>query len=137
MTLNQPITRGGEGGFTLIEVLLTVVILSVGLVLILRTFLTTLHTLQRTEEAAVVSLLLEEKMEAIKLQAAQEEGLALGVDSGKWAPSKTKTYDWKLGVSPSGVDEKLNEVRLDISWKQGKSPRRLFATTYLENKEEQ
>lgn len=133
--------RTGSKGFTLIEIMLAVLILSFGLVLVLRSFATALDGLKRSENVKAASYLLEEKMEDIKEKAKEEGGIVKGNSSGKFGNNdytdlKTDYTDhrWDLSVKQSGVDEDLNEVELVISWQEGKNKRSLFATTYLENK---
>lgn len=121
-------------GFTLIEIMFAVVILSFGLVLVLRSFATTLEGLKRSENVKEASYLLEEKMEEIKEKAKEEAGIVKGNSSGEFGQDY-KGYNWNLSVSPSDVDEILNEVKLVISWLEGKNQRSLFATTYLENQD--
>jgi len=135
-------SRTGSKGFTLIEIMLAVLILSFGLVMVLRSFATALDGLKRVEFVKVASYLLEEKMEDIKEKAREEKGIARGASSGEFRKSdytdlKTDYTDhrWDLSVKQSGVDEDLNEVELVISWQEGKNKRSLFAATYLENQD--
>jgi len=118
-------------GFTLIEIMFAVVILSFGLVLVLRSFATSLEGLKRAERVKFSSCLLEEKMEEIKEKAREEGGIAKGSFSGELS----QDYKWSLNVGQSDVGEDLNEIKLAISWQEGKNQRGIFATTYLENKE--
>lgn len=127
--------RIGSKGFTLIEIMFAVVILSFGLVLVLRSFATALDGIKRTENIKVASYLLEEKMEGIKEGVKEENGIARGESSGELGNADYTDYRWSLNVMPSAVDEDLNEVKLEILWIEGKNQRSLFATTYLEDKE--
>lgn len=127
-------SRTGNRGFTLIEIMLAVVILSFGLVLVLRSFATALDGITRSENVKAASYLLEEKMEEIKEKAKEEDGIKRGASSGQFTVLTPRRCEWSLEVVPSGVDEDLNEVKLEISWQEGKSKRSLFGTTYLENK---
>jgi len=121
---------GTKRGFTLIEIMFAVVILSFGLVLVLRSFAVALEGLQRSENVKVASYLLEEKMEEINEKAKEEGGIAKGTSSGEFDNTDCK---WGLNVWQSDVDEDLNEVELEILWAEGKNKRSLFATTYLES----
>jgi prepilin-type N-terminal cleavage/methylation domain-containing protein len=127
--------RTGSKGFTLIEIMLAVLILSFGLVLVLRSFATALDGLKRSENVKVASYLLEEKMEDIKEKAREGGGVTEGYSSGEVTISTPRECKWSIEVVPSGVDENLNKVELVISWTEGKSKRSLFATTYLENQD--
>jgi len=123
---------GSKQGFTLIEIMFAVVILSFGLVLVLRSFATTLEGMKRSENVKAASYLLEEKMEEVKEKAKEEEGISRGTASGEFDSTDCK---WSLSVKQSDVDEDLNEAELEISWTEGKNQRSIFATTYLENKD--
>jgi len=122
-------------GFTFIEIMFAVVILSFGLVLVLRSFATTLEGIKRSENVKIASYFLEEKMEEIKEKAKEENGIARGESSGEFTILTPRRCKWSLEVAPSGVDEDLNEAELVISWTEGKNQRSIFATTYLENKD--
>ncbi|TSA56658.1 type II secretion system protein [bacterium] len=136
-------------GFTLIEIMLAVVILSFGLVLVLRSFATSLDGMKRSGNVKAASYLLEEKMEEVKEKAKEDGGITRGCSSGEFEKSDCADlkntclpagrdytdHRWDLSVKQSGVDEDLNEVELVISWQEGKSKRSLFATTYLENQD--
>lgn len=124
--------RTGNRAFTLIEIMFAVVILSFGLVLVLRSFATALEGMKRSENVKAASYLLEEKMEEVKENAKEEGGIVKGNSFGKFDDTDCK---WGLSVRQSGVDEDLNEVELEISWIEGKNKRSLFATTYLENQD--
>ncbi|MBL7085413.1 MAG: type II secretion system protein [Candidatus Omnitrophica bacterium] len=124
---------GSKQGFALIEIMFAVVVLSFGLVLVLRSFATTLEGIKRIEFVKLASHLLEEKMEEIKEKAKEEEGIVNGNAFGEF--EDYKDYNWNLNVNPSDVDEVLNEVKLEISWTEGKNQRSIFATTYLANKD--
>ncbi len=134
--------RTGNKAFTLIEIMFSVVVLSFGLVLVLRSFATTLEGIKRIEFVKLASHLLEEKMEEVKEKAKEEEGIANGNAFGEFENTDytdLKTdytdYRWSLNVMPSDVEEALNEVELKISWTEGKNQRSIFAATYLENKD--
>ena len=121
----------GNRAFTFIEIMFAVVVLSFGLVLILRSFAVSLEGIKRSENVKFASWLLEEKIEEVKQKAKEERGIIKGNSSGEFGNAD---YRWELSVNPSGVDEALNEVKLGIFWSAGKNQRGLFATTYLENK---
>ena len=68
-----------ENGFTLIEVLLTLFILSVGLVFILRSYVTTLDAIIRVDDISVLSTLLENKMEEVKNETIENNGIDMSI----------------------------------------------------------
>ena len=128
------ISRTGrtKRGFTLIEIMLTVAILSFGLVIILQSFATALDGLKRTRGVSVASSLLEEKMEELTEKAKEEEGMVEGPLSGEF-DQEYKGYKWNVSVNP-GADADLNELELTVSWTDGETPRSLSAVTYVDAK---
>lgn len=120
-----------DKGFTLIEIMFAVVMLSFGLVLVLRSFATSLEGIKRAEKVKVASYLLEEKMEEIKEKTREEDGIPRGNLFGE----PNQDYKWDLSINQSDVSKDLNEVKLVISWQEGKNQRSIFATTYLQNRD--
>ena len=131
----KPYSLIPKRGFTLIEIMFAGVILSFGLVLVLGSFATALEGIKRSENVKIASYLLEEKMEEVKEKAKEEGGVVKGNTFGEFGNTDYTDYKWSLSVNQSNVDEDLNEVKLEISWTEGKNQRSLFATTYLENRD--
>lgn len=121
-----------ERGFTLIEIMMAVAILSFGLVLVLQSFATALEGLKGARRVSAASSLLEEKMEELKEKAREENGMAEGPLSGEF-DKEYKGYKWDASVKPGPVAE-LNELELTVSWTDGKTPRNLSAVTYVDTK---
>jgi prepilin-type N-terminal cleavage/methylation domain-containing protein len=122
-----------DSGFTVIELMFAVLILSFGLTGILHSFITTLTSMQRTQNIELVSALTEEKMEEIKRETAENQGIAPGRTSGQSHIAEGKTFDWELVVIPSGVADTLNEVRLVFSWPEHNTTQKFITVTYLKN----
>ena len=122
-----------ENGFTLIEVLLTLFILSVGLVFILRSYVTTLDAITRVEDISVLSNLLENKMEEVKNETIENNGIDVGNAFGEFRVSAAEKYDWHLKVMPSDVAPSLNKVQLTASWNEQAKVRKMMMTTYLKS----
>lgn len=72
--------RTSSGGFTLIEVLVSVAILSTGLVLILRAYTTALVAMDTSDEVVRASLLMDQKMGELELGLAQKGASLAALD---------------------------------------------------------
>lgn len=124
-----------NGGFTFIELMCAVLILSFGLTGIMHSFMTTLASMQRTRNIEIVSSLAQEKMEEIKRAAAENEGILEGRETGQFELAQDQSFTWELAVIPSGVSADLNEVRLVTSWPERNVIQKFITTTYLDNAE--
>ena len=123
---------GNSHGFTLIELMAAVVILSFGLVLVLRSFVTAVDAVKRLESIPPAVHLLEEKMEEIKNDNREQKNVSAGESAGEFPAWKNETYAWKLNMNPTPSEGNLSEAQMTITWKQGTSQRTLSAFTYLE-----
>ncbi len=119
-------------GFTLIEIMMAVAILSFGLVLVLQSFATALEGLKGARRVSAASSLLEEKMEELKEKAREENGMAEGPLSGEF-DKEYKGYKWDASVKPGPAAE-LNELELTISWMDDRTSESLSAATYVDAK---
>lgn len=118
-----------NSGFLLFEVLLTVTILSVGLVLVLRAFATSLDAMQTSQEYMNATLLLEEILAGAALKGQIERGETEKAFSADLGDFGYKIHSEEL----EGTD--LNKVSFVVFWKSGKRPQRIDASSYIKNKE--
>jgi prepilin-type N-terminal cleavage/methylation domain-containing protein len=91
------------GAFTLIEVLISLVILSTGIVLVLRAFNTSLFALRESRNALIANILIRDKIEQARL-AAFERGDA-GLDSQEGNFGTIENFEGEMRVD-----------RLQTSW---------------------
>ena len=137
---------GSERGFTLIEVLLTVVILVVGIVGILRAYTTLVNGLEIAKFNIEAVSLLRARLAVIE-QKGIEEGMSPGSSGGtfpdaagwSWALDTTTlvfnidTKDRKKGL-PAGLLDSLNELKLQVINNEARQPRAVSIMTYADNK---
>lgn len=134
--------------FTLIEVMVSVAILSIGLVLILQGLARSLNILRIVEDNMEATFTAENKMAESDILAKEdwddyESGLSDSFES------EDIEYDWKIEVKPVvwdsadlGLEEipeiyqELNEVSASLSWKEGKRNGEVIFSTYARSKEE-
>jgi prepilin-type N-terminal cleavage/methylation domain-containing protein len=113
-------------GFTLVELLVSLVILSTGIVLVLEAFQTSLTSLSRTREALRTDMLLREKLGEVELMALAKPGAPPADGSGRFA-GEYGAYAWSQQVeaTPLAVESAHPSFRVTVSaWRSGSSVHR-------------
>jgi len=133
--------KKNRDGFLLFEAILSVAILSLGLVLVLHSFTGSLKAARISQNYMRAVLLLEAKMTELEWKGSLDSGIS----EGKFS-QKNERFAWKIEATPveeiSGEDEEkkrveLNKVHLTVSWSEGKKVERIELTTYLKSKEKE
>ena len=130
----RPVCRPKDSGFTLIEILISLVIVSVGLVAILSAFQISLQALGGTRDALVANMLACEKFSELRGFVAGHPGSAPMASGGKYS-HPFGAYQWeekvvliplspREGMTPTGA---LYEVTVEV-WRSGSAKRYLAAT---------
>jgi prepilin-type N-terminal cleavage/methylation domain-containing protein len=128
-----------DAGFTLIEVLVAVVILSTGIVLVLQAFNTQLVALGASREILYSHMLAREKLAELENEAIVEGKIERGTSNGRFS-GEHENYLWQLNVRPIAVTDDipveerqiaatLNEI--SISVQKDNSDRICSMTTYI------
>ena len=129
---------GKTRGFTLVELMVSVAILAVGLAFILQGFAFSLNVLRISEDNLKATLVAENKMAELQIQAKEnKDGLAGGLDE-KFELGNME-YAWEIEVQPvgggieeiSGAHQTLNEVSACLSWEEGKRMGKVGLVTYM------
>jgi hypothetical protein len=113
--------------------MLTVIILSVGLTLILRSFSTSLNATKSAQHYTTASLLIEDKMWELENKGVIDADL----DEEGQFPEPYQKFNWHLTTKDKQIQSqagKINEVKLVIFWQEGKRKGSTSVTTYLANK---
>ena len=106
----------GRKGFTLIEVILSIMILTLGIVSVQRVFMRSLSALSVIENRGQAEQLLEKKIWEIgeevrtlgpKFRKRTESGLLLGSD---------RTYPYVININEISSDSNLLEAQIVVSW---------------------
>jgi len=128
--LNSAAFRKNRGGFTLIEIAIALVILSVGLIGILSLFPVGFEATSRANNLTVATMLAQGVLESAKLEGYD------GVDAmaaGKTAFAAPYTsFEYRIGVTPNidGLD--LKQVDVEIFWPAGATvQKKMTLSTYL------
>lgn len=120
-------------GFLLVEVLITVVILSVGLTLIARSLITGIKSLEIIKQYTTGYSLLEEKLWDIERKYFIESGL----NKEEYFPEPYQDSRYSLETENIKDNEEkgmLNKVLLSVNWPTKGSRRAIFVVTYLFDK---
>ena len=121
----------GDQGFTLIEVILSIMILTLGIVSVQRVFIGSLSALSVIENWSQAERLLEDKIWEIgreiqdkgkKFQKRKDNGLLLGSD---------RVYQYDLSIREIGPDANLLEGKAAVSWGSQGAGHSIKRTFYL------
>jgi Tfp pilus assembly protein PilE len=138
-----------KGSFTLVELMVTVSILAIGIVLVLRSFLSISAALDSGSNRIMAMQLLEDKMNALEQKAKAEAGVFLETKEEetrlgnrdatlKLQVVSLSTPEFPLSGQEEEIDkEKINEVKLTLLWKEAGIEKDTILSTYLKNKEEE
>lgn len=112
------VTGSNRRGFTLFEIIVTVVILSVGIVGIYEALIVSLNAYGYYSNSLVVQSWMDTKMWEVEDELARSEGGISQGDSGKFL-SGSKEVSWRVMVRPV-IEGSLYELILRCSWKEGR-----------------
>lgn len=112
-------------GFLLFELMVAVVVLSVSLAVISRSFISSLSALQSSAHFFKGGLLLEKKMWDL----GQGPSLEPGKEEGTFEEFEG-TYHWSVDVKEMG-EIPLYETLVTVGWKTGRGEQSLRVTTYV------
>lgn len=130
-------------GFTLVEVMVSVVILSVGIIVIYESFLTSLDTLQLFFNRLNANLILTEKLWQAQDSFEQAGGVFLPLRSAGEIIMANKEFDWQLNLKEWDSRQDLFIACAQVSWQEGQKLRvlsrsggvkRYFNNSYIEIK---
>ena len=136
-------------GFTLVELMVTVSILAVGIVMVLRSFLSISSTLDSGSNRIIAMQLLEAKMNMLEqkekeetgvLTETKEEEVRVGNRDATLKLEITHLNTPEFEVDESAEEkakdkEKINEVKLTLFWKETGIYKDAILVTYLKNNE--
>ena len=119
-------------GFLLLEVMVSIIVITGGLLFVMRVYSTAKEALDRSRALFKNSLLLEEKIFDFEEKGVIEEG----TQSGRFTDAKD--YSWQAGATPLSLDDidlnDLNVVSLGVFNNKASPPDKYFLFTYLYKK---
>lgn len=138
MMMMSPIGKRNKG-FTLLEIMISVGILSIGLTLILQGLMHSLNILQISQDNLKATFVTENKMAEVEIKV--KEGKELFLDElGEEFEFEDIDCVWGIKFSPVELEieealdkeyEDLNEIVAIMSWEEGKRKGKVPLVTYL------
>jgi len=133
------ILRIGNKGFALIEVMVTVSLLSLGATMIYQSNLMSLKTYGRSENLLSLQGWAEEKIWEDEEEILQEENPEARQAVGL-LPRGNKFFHWQLkrNLLWQSEDSKLSfyQIECTVSWREGREERNLFRVRHVKKKKE-
>ena len=120
---------------TLIEVVLAVTILLLGLVLVGRSFITSLRAIKMSHNFLVAHLLLEEKIWQKQEEQARPEGFILDDEEEKFAPP-FEAFSYKINFTEQEGAGGLFKSTFEVYWQRRGRERRGSCLKYLRSRKE-
>ncbi len=127
MSQNSQLGRASTG-FTLLEVMIALAILSLVAVAFLRAQGSSVHLVDESVQISLATLLAKEKMAELESNGFPEPGKTSG-DGGE----DFSSYHWEQVVSPTDIVN-LRKAVVRILWMEGTRERSLELTTYFAQK---
>lgn len=120
----SPAGKKKNKGFLLLEIMVSVGILSIGLVLILSSFMRLIRAIDVSEDYFRAGLLLENKIFEMQYSDTEE-----GSKDGRFSDFESR-FLWHSNVVRLEGDF-LDEMNLEVSWNQGNKQKNMSIATYL------
>jgi len=131
--LQKKMKTSPESGFTLLEVLLAVVILSVSLTTILLQFQTALHAGSISRERTNAVIYAKEKLESLKIENELSESSESGTfENGYEWETEVSFYEYEdpeEGISYEDLRHETYKLRATIMWNSGINKRQIELIT--------
>ena len=127
--------KTGIKGFTLVEVMVTTVVLSLGTMLLYQAFFLSLNTFDYCADYLRVSPWMDEKVWQMQDELTRRGALA-GIDTNGELTNRSGSFAWD--ASYGCIDEKhgLYNIDLSLSWKRGQKKISLLRTAYATYKKQ-
>jgi len=124
------LATGRNKGFTLIEIMISIAILSLGLIANLQGLTRCLSILRISQNNLEASLLAEEKMAEFEIAVKQETGSFFKQTSGESQTGNIE-LNWQIRLDTDSEYEDLNKVVITVNWKEGVRSGVSVFSTYL------
>lgn len=124
-----------RGGFTLVEILVTLIILSVGIVAIFKTYLISLDQINHLTYRLYATTILDNQISSVErmLRAYQVLPLELTHEEEVNLGHKTILFEQELNIGQ--VDEYLDvfQIEVTLKWMENDRPKQLSRSAYISN----
>ena len=116
----------------MIEVMITVIILTVGIISVIRGYIVSLNAFSVSQDYLSEVSLAESKLLEIKQAELENGGLAQGFSQGKFS-GEFDSFNWELEVLAS-EDKDLNIVKATVFREKATPIRKFSLVSYVKNK---
>ena len=127
-------------GVTLLEVMLAVTILSVGLVMVVRSYTSCLRTIKITQNLLLANLLLEEKIWQKEEEKLSTAIFIEGQEENQFDPP-WDNFRYEISLEPveeelpQDYEDNLRKCSLQVRWRQGSREQATSCVSFLRSKE--
>ena len=125
-----------RNGLTLIELMVTACILAIGIVAVIRSFISTAAALDDTHIRIRALRIMEARMNGLEIKAREEGGLKPGSSEDTIKIDKRNAVV-RIEVAPIDVEalkDEINEARIRLSWSEGGKGKDAQLGAYFQNK---
>jgi len=124
-----------RGGFTLIEILVTLIILSVGIVAIFKTYLISLDQINHLTYRLYATTILDNQISSIERMLRAYQALPLELTHEEEVNLGHKTIIFKQELNIGQVDEFLDvfQIEVTLTWMENNRPKQLSRSAYISN----
>ncbi len=123
-----------QKGFTLVEVMLSVLILGLGLVVIANSYLIALRGINASQNNIQAMVLAKEKIDELEVSSVMKKGLTAFSESDT-LKSLGKSYNYTLDITeiaePEYIEKYLVKACLTFSWREQNIEKNATFSTYL------
>ncbi len=122
---------GRSKAFTLIEIMISIAILSLGLILVLQGLAKCVNILRISQSNLAATLLAEDKMAEVEIAVKQNGLKAFLNDTSGVEQAGNIELDWQVRLSQDEEYEDLNKVTATVNWRDGRNRGSSIFSTYL------
>ena len=121
----------GRAGLTLIEIMISIAILSLGLISVMQGLAKCVSILRISQDNLASTLLIEDKMAEMEIAVKQDGLKAFLNDTSGQEQLGNAEFNWQIRLSPDQEYEILNKVTATVRWKDGRNSGSSIFSTYL------
>jgi len=127
-------SRIGSKGFTLVEIMVTVAVLSFGIVMLYQAFFTCLNAFGYSLRRLDAQRWMDEKIWEMEDELIRSGTLMTGEHAGSFI-DKNKNFGWKMSINLIGEaqDVYLYRLTLNVCWKEAQRDVSLPQVAYVQN----
>ena len=112
-------------GFTLVEVLVAAVILSVGLTAVFNVFLSSIDVVQLFDNRLNAQFFLNEKIKQLQAELNRQSGMFIPMDQSGQVEIGNKVFSWRLNMQVVDAYQELYRVNALMDWSEGDKIRKI------------